>query len=516
MNGRLMTETARTIREDYLTPSPLASDPLTWQALVEWSRPLRYSQYEVIMAEGTEAFNLYYVESGTIEVTYGGVEKAIIVAFIKTGELFGEIGFFDHNSRVRTLRATEDSVIRTWDQESMKRMENQEPVLYGAFVTLLARSICAKFRRVLDEREPLVAYSAALSTGRRSFQESEPLTARSFQSPFWPKVNQLVETFKADMFDLSIELQKVPEGPLPVPFRERSHIILDHFNTELEDFRRSIEGHDLGALFWGYVFKEIFPYFMRSRFAERAYYKPKGYAGDFRMMEMIYANEPQGDGKLGGLVDQWCLNTSAARAVRGRRTLLKKLLEQEAFRIASRRKAMRILNLACGSCRELFDFLAERTDTAPIEAICLDADSEALEFTHQEVNVFKHRAHIRPMQADVLRWIIGREKHPFGLLDVIYTAGLTDYLEDRLFQSLARRAYEYLKPGGIFVAGNFGPGNPNRAFMDYLLQWKLIHRDPEELRSLLADTPFGAEVEVYCEPEGVNLFLFARKMAAPL
>ena len=60
------------------------------------------------------------------------------------------------------------------------------------------------------------------------------------------------------------------------------------------------------------------------------------------------------------------------------------------------------------------------------------------------------------------------------------------------------------------------PRNPNRAFMDHLLQWKLIHRDPEKLRGLLADTPFGAEMEVYSETEGVNLFLIARKTAVPL
>ena len=510
-----MTYNAETVVND----SPLGrlgGDPLLWQAMVEWSRPLSYSQYEVIMTEGTQAFNLYYVESGTVEVTYGAREKAIIVAFIKTGELFGEIGFFDRHSRVRTLRATEDSVIRTWDQESMERMKHREPFLYGAFVTLLARSICAKFRRVLEEREPLVAYAAALTTGRRSFQESEALTARSFQSPCWPKVNQLVETFKADFLDLSLRLQQVPEGSPPEPFQERCQIILDHFNTELEDLRRSLEGHELEGPFWGYIFKEIFPYFMRSRFAERAYYKPKGYAGDFRMMEMIYANRPQGDGRLGGLVDQWCLNTSAVRAMRGRRSLLKKLLEQEAHLLASRGGTMRILNLACGSCRELFDFLGEKTDPASVEAICLDADPEALEFTHQKVNVFAHRGVIRFMQTDVLRWVIGRDKHPFGPLDFIYSAGLADYLADPLFQALARRAYECLKPGGVLVAGNFGPGNPNQAFMDHLLQWKLIHRDPERLRILLAGTPFGAEVEVFAGPEGVNLFLIARKTAMPL
>jgi extracellular factor (EF) 3-hydroxypalmitic acid methyl ester biosynthesis protein len=484
-----------------------------WEKLIGCSRPLAYAPYEVIMTEGSQAFNVYYVESGTVEVTYGAREKAIIVAFIKTGELFGEIGFFDHHSRVRTLRATEESLIRTWDRESIERMNSQDPALHGAFVTLLARSICAKFRRVLEEREPLAAYTAALSTGHRSFQESPALPPQSLESPFWPNVNRLVETFKADFLGLSTLLQQAAAETPPEPFQERCRIILDRFNTELEELRRLIEGYELEGPFWGYIFKEIFPYFMRSRFAERAYYKPKGYAGDFRMMEIIYANQPRGDGALGTLVDQWCLNTSAARAVRGRRVLLKNLLDQEAAVLASRPEAMRILNLVCGSCRELFDFLAGKAGLDPIEAICVDADPEALEFTHQQVNVFSHGAVIRFMQTDVLRWVKGRDKHPFGPLDFIYSAGLADYLEDPLFQALARRAYETLRPGGIFVAGNFGPGNPNRALMDHLLQWKLIHRDPERLRALLADTPFGTEVEVLPEPAGINLFLIARKKA---
>ncbi|MCU0579686.1 MAG: hypothetical protein MUF69_09095, partial [Desulfobacterota bacterium] len=48
--------------------------PETWQAVLDWSRPLFYEQYEVIIAEGALAFNIYYVESGTVEVTYGSRE----------------------------------------------------------------------------------------------------------------------------------------------------------------------------------------------------------------------------------------------------------------------------------------------------------------------------------------------------------------------------------------------------------------------------------------------------------
>jgi SAM-dependent methyltransferase len=487
--------------------------PEVWQSILDWSRPLFYDRYEVIIAEGALAFNIYYVESGTVEVTYGSREKAIIVAFIGPGELFGEIGFFDRHSRVRTLRAVEDTTIRTWDPGTMDRMQQQEPALYGAFVTRLAKAICAKFRRILEEREPLVAYTAALATGRRAFEEAQVLPPEAFQDPSWPQVNQIVETFKADFFDLSIRLQQATDQDPEEPFRERCQVVLDRFNTQLEDLRRSIEVRELAGPFWGYVFKEIFPYFMRSRFAERAYYKPKGYAGDFRMMEMLYTNEARGDGRLGGLVDHWCLNTAAARAVRGRRGLIARLLAEEAVPFAAQRRPLRILNLACGSCRELFDFLAVDGNRTPVEALCVDADPEALEFTHRQVNVFPHQAVIRLMQADVLRWIIGREKHPIGALDFIYSVGLTDYLEDSFFQTLARQAYAHLNPGGVLVVGNFGPANPNRAFMDHLLQWKLIHRSPEQLQALMAGTPFGAEVAVLTEPEGVNLFLKARKPA---
>jgi extracellular factor (EF) 3-hydroxypalmitic acid methyl ester biosynthesis protein len=483
----------------------------TWQAVLDWSRPLFYDQHEVIIAEGCLAFNIYYVESGTVEVTYGPREKAIILAFIGPGELFGEIGFFDQQARVRTLRATEDSAIRTWDRETMTRMQTEEPALHGAFVTLLAQSICAKFRRILEEREPLVAYAAALSSGRRTFEKARVLPPEAFQNPFWPQVNQMVETFKADFLDLSIRLQQAENQAPEGPFQESCRVVLDRFNSHMEDLRRSIEGQALAGPFWDYVFKECFPYFMRSRFVERAYYKPRGYAGDFLMMEMIYANTARGDGLLGGLLDHWCLNTAAARAMRGRPGLLAGLLAREAEAFAARRRPLRILNLACGSCRELFDFLAANGDRTPVEALCVDADPEALEFIHHQTIIFPHQAVIRLMQSDVLRWIIGREKHPIGNIDFIYSAGLADYLEDPLFQTLARQAYTHLKPGGALVMGNFGPANPNRAFMDFLLQWKLIHRSSEHLQALMAGTPFGTGIEILHEPEGINLFLVARK-----
>lgn len=449
-----------------------------------------------------------------MEVFHSLRDTKIIVALLGVGSFFGEIGFFDGISRVRNIRAIEDAVIRVFDHAALEQAKQEGPRLYGEFVTLMARSICAKFRRVLEEREPLTAYAASLSTGRRSYEESKPLPERLLRTSEWHSINKIVEDAKARFFDLSYQLQQDSAAAIPDTLQIQCNSILDEFNDRLQGFQQQ-DGTkpEVEEYAWGYVFKEIFPYFMRSRFAERAYYKPKGYAGDYLMMEMIYRNQPEGDGKLGTLTDTWCLNSAASKAVRGRRQLLCDQLEAISRQKLAKGKPIRIMNLACGSNRELFDFLHRCDATELIEATCVDADPHALEYTDQQVNVFPHQATIRLMNDNVVRWAVGGMRHQYGPQDIIYSAGLTDYLDRRLFQALIARCYQHLKPGGVLIIGNFTPLNRNRVFMDRILHWKLIYREAADLEELFATSPFGRETEILAEDQGVNLFAVATRVS---
>jgi len=479
--------------------------------ILDSSRTERYEAGDLLLTEGSAAQSVYYVESGSVEVSYIAKTTKILVALIGAGEFFGEVGFFDGATRVRNLKATEPSVIRIWDRERVDELREKDPWRYATLTTVLARSVCAKFRRILEEREPLIAYAASLSTGQRSFHESRPIPEDLLQWPAWRFVNRTVESFKAELFNLSYELQETPGDSVTQAQTSECYKLLDRFNSALQECLHLMDDPKLEAYSWGFIFKEIFPYFMRSRFAERAYYKPKGYAGDFQMMEMIYRNEPDGDGKLGRLVDGWCLNTKAASAVRCRRDLMSNLLAQWSRKRGDTRKIFRIMNLACGSNRELFDFLGKTNDTRRMEITCIDADPEALEYTNQHVNVMPHNASIRFMQENVVKWALGRTAHHFGQLDIIFSAGLMDYLDRRMFQKLAERCYDHLKPGGVLILGNFGETSPNRAFMDHILKWNLIYRSEQELTDILAGTSFGDRVRVLEEPNGINLFAIATR-----
>jgi len=468
---------------------------------------------EPILAPGAATDAFYYLISGAVEVSYTDPHATrITVALIGTGEFFGEIGFFDGESRVRDIQAVDGARIGIFDSGVMESLRADNPSLYMDFLVLLTRKICSKFRRIAGESEPIAGYAQSLSTRHASrYTESKPLPAPLIRSSQWHSISSRMEVFKSELFNLSHRLQKVEaEGEQDPESEARCHSVLGQLNGALGEFATTMAGSGYQEVMWGYVFKEIFPYFMRSRFAERAYFKPKGYAGDFLMMEHIYADQPKGEGRLGEIIDEFCLQRPGSLAIRGRRVLLKEQLMRLSGAIAARGGSTRIMNLACGPNRELFDFLTECEYSESIEALCVDIDSEALQYTNQYVNIFPHRASIRLMSENVIKWSLGRARHHIEPQDIIYSAGLCDYLDPRLFRALINQCHRHLKPGGTLLLGNF-TFYPDSLFLDKLLKWELIYRTEEDLRELFAATPFGTQVTIIAERENVNLFALATK-----
>lgn len=480
---------------------------------ISYSNPCTFAAGDRILSPSDDPQAFYYVLKGTVEVSYMDQnDTRITVALIGEGEFFGEIGFFDGETRVRDIQANGEVEVGIFNDVTMSAMRSDNPDLYMDFVVFITRKICRKFRRIAGEREPVSSYADSLSTRRSgSYSESKPLPPSLLHSEGFHHISSLLEGFKAELFDLSHQLQKNEAGGVTDEKLESRCIeVVVELNSSLGDFQKAMNGTGYEEVMWGYVFKEVYPYLMRSRFAERAYFKPKGYAGDFLMMEHIYANEPKGEGRLGELIDIFCLQRPGSLAIHGRRELLKTQLLQISDDLHARGAPTRIMNLACGPNRELFDFLGECDHSESVEALCVDIDAEALQYTNQYVNVFPHMASIRLMSENVIKWSLGRVSHQLGEMDIIYSAGLCDYLDTRLFRALVNQCYKHLKPGGTLLLGNFTP-YPDSLFLDKLLKWELIYRTADDLKELFEPTQFGPDIKVISEKAGVNLFAVAVK-----
>jgi hypothetical protein len=261
-----------------------------------------------------------------------------------------------------------------------------------------------------------------------------------------------------------------------------------------------------------YVFRETFPFFMLSTIVDRSFSKPRGYAGDYFTIEMIYRNEPKGHGRLGPYIDRWFLDRPAGRAVRNRRGLLAATIEERAARWAGP-GSMPVTTLASGPARELFDVFAAQPD-ANILATCIDIDNEALAFAANLAAEKKVADRMHFARENVVRLAQGKVKMTLPPQNLIYSIGLIDYLQDDLVVALIDWAFDHLLPGGTLVVGNFDSSNPDKILMDHILEWPLIHRSSEALQDLFARSRFGgAAVRVQLEAANVNLFAFCDRPA---
>ena len=189
-----------------------------------------------------------------------------------------------------------------------------------------------------------------------------------------PKLIDTVEQFKFEMMiaDRMVKEAKQPEPEIQEKVSAACQTIVAALREHIERERHLEKG--IGA----YVFRETFSLFMLSRTVDRCYTKPRGYAGDLYTIEMMYNDEPAGDGRLGRFIDQWGLAIDACRAVKNRRGVLSRAIRDACSAHVS--GPVHITSLASGPARELFDLYAEGGEPPDIKATCIDIDNQALAY----------------------------------------------------------------------------------------------------------------------------------------
>jgi extracellular factor (EF) 3-hydroxypalmitic acid methyl ester biosynthesis protein len=221
--------------------------------------------------------------------------------------------------------------------------------------------------------------------------------------------------------------------------------------------------------------------------------KPHGYAGDYEIIDKIYTRSVSHDPQL----TKWDLYfhaQHAPRAVRNR----KRYFIEEVSRMASQYDLLHILNVGCGPGRDMYEYLKKNTHSN-VTFECVDLDQDAILFAQALCSKFGNRVSFH--HKNIFRF--KTRKH----YDLIWSAGLFDYLTDKQFVMLLKRLSKLLNEEGEMIIGNFSTDNPTRPYMEFA-EWYLQHRDKEHLLSL-ADRAGFSHNDVYVgeEDQGINLFL---------
>ena len=230
--------------------------------------------------------------------------------------------------------------------------------------------------------------------------------------------------------------------------------------------------------------------------------KPYGYAGDFEIIDKIYTEwiSPKAHLVKWDKFFHW---QKAPIAVRNRKQYFKKLL-LEIDNIAPPRPPPIVLNVGSGPCRDIFEYLQENLSTKIIFE-CLDMDRNAISYSKSLLNRFYGNKVTHYCQ-NVFSF------KPEKKYDLVWSAGLFDYLDDKQFIFLLRSLLDMVSPNGQLVIGNFSESNPSRDYMEFG-EWFLHHRSESSLSRLAQQSGCSTNsIIIEKEPCGVNLFLRVLKL----
>ena len=238
-------------------------------------------------------------------------------------------------------------------------------------------------------------------------------------------------------------------------------------------------------------------------FTRRAAEKPRGYAGDAVLMDLIYSSDegwpsPEGTTELGRRIFNYTTSAPAAEGVRARREFIADMLDHLVEEI----RQPHVLSIACGHLREaILSSAVKRRKLGRFAA--LDQDTQSLEEVDR-----RYAGYGVEVIPATIRQIL-TQRVGLGDFDVVYSLGLFDYVQQTVGQRLVWEMFQMLRPRGRLLVANFLPGIRDIGYMESYMDWKLLYRTRQEMLDLSVLIPQAdiRDIRIFTEENQNIIFL---------
>ncbi len=240
---------------------------------------------------------------------------------------------------------------------------------------------------------------------------------------------------------------------------------------------------------------------LQDPYTRRSAQKPRGYSGDAALIDYIYkiAAPSPTDSFLGREIFWSFMDSPACKSVRWRAKHLAEKIEEN---YQNKKTPLYVFAIASGHLRELH-FVEDLSNF-----YALDQDPLSIEEARRSLSEIKI-----DFITDSILSLIKRSVKINQPLDFIYSAGLFDYLNDKLARKLLTATFDLLAPGGSMLIANFAPGLTEQAYMEAFMDWHLIYRNESEMEALLKEIPHTEidSIKMYRDPMGNVVYMEVRR-----
>ena len=155
-----------------------------------------------------------------------------------------------------------------------------------------------------------------------------------------------------------------------------------------------------------------------------------------------------------------------------------------------------MVSIACGHLREV-DLSHAMQAKRVGQFLAIDQDTDSLAVVDADYAPFGVEA-----RHGSVKQILG-ERVRLPKCDLIYAAGLYDYLDDKVATRLLQIMVDALNPGGRVLVANFVPNVPDVGYMEAFMDWWLTYRDMDQVTQLFDAIPDNARgpIDSFFDPD---------------
>ncbi len=468
--------------------SILEEGDLGW--IFEAARERKVAAGEVIVKEGTRGEYVYLVLDGLFAVLSAGAGGREI-ARLGPGEIFGELSFLDERPTSATITALEDSSVLAIAQADLDAELPQDSGLSARIYKALAVIVAGRLRRI----------SGSLAVW----------TKAGDQAPATPAVVNRWEQIAARTQQLKDAIVSAESG-------ENGAADAAALTASLKDFSKFMTGSiggaspesfavrdELGAR----IQRELHPYFAKAQTVERLSKKPRGLACDVEALNMILGNAPGGTDQIGLQLDAAFLDLPALRAIRQRKEAVTAQIVSYARESG---RPLQVAGIGGGAAEPLFGAVQALSGGNGLRGTIVDFDPHGLSAVTARGAAAGLNGQLRVLKTSIVYLASSHQEFDMPEQDLIYSLTVADFLDDRLLLRLLNDVYVKLRTGGEFLLSSFHPNNPDRAFLDHVVNWKVFHRTEKELSAVFNRSRFNkCKLQFFFEPEGIIFLAACRK-----
>jgi len=469
-----------------------------WTALLNNALRVTYAKGDTILEEGSQRRAIFLLDRGYATISSSHQGQGIHLNQIGPGELFGEISFLEGRGASASVIAEEEAEVRIIDEAALQSLLSAVPGLATRFYQSLALVLSQRLRKL----------SSRFATVQGDQTAPAPHVGHISRNQVPNALMATLDRFRIDL--TAIEQQLSTQGLAPAAGQtlvtQTCNDLLRAFADQVasdalmdrgwDDLLAFNDAAQLEAGIGDYVFRDAFPWLMRSATMACCYARGQDDINDRRVGELIEAQDPAGDGWIGPLIDAWFLDRPFGRTYRWQRQQVEHTL---AALVPEGPSPLRVTSLAGGTAQELLALL--RHQGPAVYGTCLDAALPNLSALAQRVERLNLGNRINLLKGDITALVEGQDNLALPPQQGIYGLDVAPRWDDERVVALLDWCYERLAGGGVVLLGSLSPDFPDALLLKHLLNWTLHYRTEADWQRLVAQSRFGPAM---VSPHGMN------------